>query len=89
MVMSVDGLAFSGAIGADSLDHVIDGFGLETIGQLYVWNGGLLQAEGAVTDLTVKMHVAVIVNIAGGVAEFVSDSLTAVVNLVQEMVLVE
>jgi hypothetical protein len=89
MVMSVYGPALGGAVGADALDHIIDGLAPETVGQLYGRNVNLLEAEGSVARFAVKMHVAVIVHIAGGVAEFVSDPFAAVINLVQEMILVE
>lgn len=87
--MSVGCLAFGGALGADALNHIIDGLGAEAIGQIYGWNRNILKAEGTVACFAMKMHVAVVINIAVSVAKFVSDTLAAVINLVQEMVLIE
>ena len=81
--------ALFGALGADAFDHVVDGLGLEAVGQCDCRNGDLLKAEGAVADLTVEMDVAVVIDIAVCVAEFVSDPFTAVINLMQQVVLIE
>jgi len=89
MVMSVTCLTFAGTFGADALDHIVDGFGLETVGQCYSGDGDLLKAEGAVADFAVEMHVAVIIDITVSVAEFVSDPFTAVIDLVEQMVVAE
>ena len=89
VVMGMADVAFAGTLGADSLGHIVNGLNLESIRIFYIGNRQLLKAECAVTDLAVEMYVTVIINIAGGVAEFVSDSLTAVINLVQQMVVPE
>ena len=89
VVMGMADVAFAGTLGADALGHIVNGLNLESIRIFYIGNRQLLKAECAVTDLAVEMYVTVIINIAGGVAEFVSDSLTAVINLVQQMVVPE
>ena len=81
--------ALFGALGADALDHVVCGLGLEAGGQCYCGDGNILKTEGLVADLAVEMHVAVIIHIAVCVAEFVSDPFATVVNLVQQMLLLE
>lgn len=81
--------ALFGTFGADALGHIVYGLNLEAVRIFYLRDGQFLKAEGAVADLAVKMHVAVIIHIAVGVAEFVSDSFTAVINLVQQVVLLE
>ena len=80
---------FLGALGADALDHVVDGFCLESVGQCDCGNGNLLKAEGAVADFAVEMYVAVVIDITVCVAEFVSDPFAAVIDLMQQMVLLE
>jgi hypothetical protein len=89
VMMCMACLAFTGTFGADALDHIIGGLCLEAIGQLYCWDGDILKAEGSVADFAMEMYVAVVIRIAVSVAEFVSDSFTTVVNLVQEMALIE
>ena len=81
--------ALFGALGADAFYHVVDGLGLEAVGKCDCGNGYLLKAEGAVADLAVEMYVAVVIDIAVRVAEFVSDPFAAVIDLMQQMVLLE
>ena len=81
--------AFFCALGADALDHVVDRFGLESVGQCYCGDGDILKAEGLVADLAVKMYVAVVIDFAVSVAEFVSDPFATVVYLMQQMVIAE
>ena len=81
--------ALFGALGADALGHVVYGLNLETVRIFYSRDGQFLKTERAVTYLTVEMHVAVIVHIAVCVAEFIAYALTAVINLVQQVVLLE
>ena len=81
--------ALFGALGADALGHVVYGLNLETVRIFYCRDGQFLKAERAVTDLAVEMHVAVIIHIAVCVAEFISDPLATVINLVQEVVFLE
>ena len=78
-----------GALGADALGHVVYGLNLETVRIFYCRDGQFLKAERAVADLAVEMHVVVIVHIAVCVAEFISDPLATVINLVQEVVFLE
>lgn len=78
-----------GTVRADALGHVVYGLNLETVRIFYCRYGQFLKAERAVADLAVEMHVAVIVHIAVCVAEFVSDPLATVINLVQEVVFLE
>ena len=89
VMMSVACLTFAGTFGADALDHIVDGFGLEAVGQRNGRDGNILKAEGAVADLAVKVHVAVIIDITVSVAEFISDPFTAVIDLVEQMVVAE
>ena len=81
--------ALFGALGADAFDHVVDGFGLESVGQCDCGDWNILKAEGAVADLAVEMYVAVVIDVTVGVAEFVSDPFAAVINLVEQMVVAE
>ena len=80
---------FFGALGADALDHVVYGLGLETVGQCDCGDGDFLKAEGLVADFAVEMDVAVVIDLAVCVAEFVSDPFATVVYLVQQMVVAE
>ena len=89
VVMGMDSVAFAGAFRADSLGHVVYALHPEPFWVLHLWNGQFLKAEGAVTDLAVEMNVTVIVNIAMGMAEFVSDTLAAVINLMKQVFLLE
>jgi fumarate reductase subunit D len=89
VMMGVGCLAFAGTLGADAFYHEVGGLCNESIGQLNCWNRDILKAECAVARLAVKMHVTVIIYFTVSVAEFVSDALAAVINLVQQMVLVE
>jgi hypothetical protein len=81
--------ALFGALGADTLGHVVYGLNQETVRIFYCRYRQFLKAERAVTYLTMEMHVAVIVHIAVCVAEFISDPLATVINLVQEVVFLE
>lgn len=81
--------ALFGAFGADALGHIVYGLNLETVRIFYLRDGQFLKAEGAVADLAMKMYVAVIIHIAVGVAEFVSDPFAAVIDLMQEVVFLE
>ena len=89
VVVSVGCLAFGGALRANSLDHIVDGFGVETIGQIYGWDRNILKTKGAVADFTVKMHMSVVIRVTVSVAEFVSDPFATVINLVEQMALIE
>ena len=81
--------AFFCALGADALDHVVDGFGLEAVGQCDCGDGDILKAEGLVADLAMEMHVAVIIDFAVSVTEFVSDPFAAVIYLMKKVMLLE
>ena len=81
--------ALFGAVGADALGHVVYGLNLETVRIFYCRDGQFLKAERAVADLAVEMHVGVIVHTPVCVAEFISDPLATVINLVQEVVFLE
>jgi hypothetical protein len=81
--------ALFGAFGADALGHIVYGLNQETVRIFYCRYGQFLKAERAVADLAMEMYVAVIVHIAVCVAEFVSDPLATVINLVQEVVFLE
>ena len=89
VMMGVDGLAFTGAFRADALYHIVYSLRTETVRQLYNRNRYILQAECAVAGFAVEMDVTVIVNIACGMTELISDPITAVINLMQKMVLIE
>ena len=89
VVMGMMGVAFAGTFRADSLCHVVDALHPETVRVIHLGYRLLFKTECTVAYLTVKMHVAVIVNIAMGMTELVSYTLTAVINLMQQMVLLE
>ena len=81
--------ALFGAFGADALGHIVYGLNLETVRIFYLRDGQFLKAECAVAHLAVKVHVAVIIHIAVCVAEFIAYALAAVINLVQQVMLLE
>jgi hypothetical protein len=89
VVMGMMGMAFAGTFRADSLGHVVYALHPETFGVIHLGYRLLFKTECTVAYLTVKMHVAVIVNIAMGMTELVSYTLTAVINLMQKMALLE
>ena len=78
-----------GAFGADALGHVIYTLHLIAVRVGDCGYGSILQTERAVAHLAVEMYVAVIIGLTGGVAELVAHTLAAVINLVQQMVLIE
>ena len=79
--------ALFGAFGADALGHIVYGLNLETVRIFYLGNGQFLKAEGAVAHLAVKVYVAVIINIAVGVAQLIAYALATVINLMEQVVL--
>ena len=89
VVMGVGGLALAGAFRADAFYHVVGGLCHESLGQVYCRNGDILQTECAVARLAVEMYVAVVIGLTGGMAELVAHTLAAVINLVQQMILIE
>jgi hypothetical protein len=89
VVMDMDSVAFADTFRADSLCHVVDAIHLETVWVIHLGYGQLFKTECAVTGLTVKMYVAVIINIPVRTAEFVSYTLAAVINLMEQVLLLE
>ena len=89
VVMGVGCLAFAGALRADAFYHEVDGLCHESLWQVNCRNRNLLQAECAVANLAMEMHVAVVIGLTGGMAELVANTLAAVINLVQQMVLIK
>ena len=75
-------VTFACAFRAYALRHIVYALHLETFGVVHCWYGRIFKTECAVTHLTVKMHVTVIINIAMGMAQFVAHTLTTVINLV-------
>ena len=82
-------LAFFGALGADALGHIVYGLNAESVRVGYIRNWGILQAEGTVAYLTMEMDVAVIIGLTMGMAELVAYALTAVINLMQQVMVLE
>lgn len=89
VVMGMDSVAFADTFRADSLCHVVDALHLETVRVIHLGYGQLFKTECAVAHFTVKMHVTVIINPAMGMAQLVSHTLAAVIDLMQQMVLLE
>ena len=89
VVMDMDSVAFADTFRADSLCHVVDALHLETVWVIHLGYGQLFKTECAVTGLTVKMYVTVIINISVRTAEFVTDTLAAVINLMEQVLLLE
>ena len=82
-------VALLGAFRAYTLGHKVYGLYVETVRIVYCRYGQFLKAECAVAHFTVKMNVAVIIHIAVGMAQLVAYTFTAVIDLVQQMVLLE
>ena len=89
VVMGVGYLAFTGTLGADAFYHKVYGLCLETVGQINCRNRNVLQTEGTVAHLAVEMYVAVVIDPTVGMAELVTHTLAAVINLMQQMVLLK
>lgn len=89
VVMGMMGVAFAGTFRADTLGHVVYALHPETFGVIHLGYRLLFKTECAVTGLTVKMYVAVIINIPVRTAEFVTDTLAAVINLMEQVLLLE
>ena len=81
--------AFFCALRADALGHVVYCLNLKTVRVGYSGYGSILKAERAVAYIAMEMNVTVIINIAVSVAQFIAYSLAAVINLMQQMVLLE
>ena len=82
-------LALFGALGADALGHVVYGLNAEAVGVGYIRNWGILQAERTVAHLAVEMYVTVIIDIAVGMAQLIAHTLAAVINLMEQVMLLE
>ena len=89
VVMGVGCLAFAGAFRADAFYHEVGGLSNESLGQVYCRNRNLLQTECAVARLAMEMYVTVVIGLTGGVAELVAHTFAAVINLMQQMVLLK
>ena len=62
---------------------------MESFRKFHGRNRYLFHTESPVADLAVEMHVTVIINVTMGVAQFIAYAFTAIVNLMQQMVLFE
>ena len=78
-----------GAVWAYALGHVVYGLYMESFGIVHCGNGGVFKAECAVTHFAMEMNVAVIICVAVGVAQLVAYALAAVINLMEQVVLLE
>ena len=69
--------------------QVVDALDAEAVRIADDGDGHVLEAESPPARLAVEMDVTVIVNIAGGVTELITDAVTAVIDLMEQMVLIE
>lgn len=79
------------AVGADALDHVIDGSHLESLGKGNDGNGRVVETESAVALLAEEMGVQVVVLIVVVLtaAQLVAHVALAVLHVVHQMVVAE
>ena len=80
-----------GAVGTEALGHVVDALELIAIGEDDGGDGHVVQTEGAMTALTIEMHMLVVVIVVTmvAVAEFIAHAVAAILDDVHQMVLAE